>query len=304
MGEIKAQQELVRLDNGIELNTFCWNPQDSDKPPALLTHGTGFVAATFNPLARQLVSDFCVYAYDRRGHGLSGKPECDYQLVDFAEDCQLFCQKMGFQSVYGIGHSAGATDLLIAESWQPGLFSKLFVMEPTINDPTAKKLNGETAFAAIQGRIEQAKKRRAQFDSKQQVYALYKTKPLFQQWQDDILKAYIDYGFKALDDGSVSLQCDPGIEAEVLTDIFLTFSNAEPLGNKQKPFSQIKNVKCPIAVSHSEHSGPQFRELARRACLHFPWAKSVAFKGIGHCVPQEDPMALAQEVIRFWQTEQ
>jgi len=42
---------------------------DGDKPPALLLHGTGFCADVWDELARDLASNYAVYALDRRGHG-------------------------------------------------------------------------------------------------------------------------------------------------------------------------------------------------------------------------------------------
>jgi pimeloyl-ACP methyl ester carboxylesterase len=297
---LPAETAQVLLANGVNIHYYCWNPEDAAKPVALLMHGTGFVAATFNLLALQLTARFKVYAYDRRGHGLSDKVENAYQLRDFGEDCLHFCEALGLQDIYGIGHSAGATDLLIAESLQPGLFAKLFVMEPTINDPDVKIMPTENAPENLQARIDQARKRRSRFDTKQQVFELYKAKPLFERWQEPALLAYIDKGFVEAPDGGVILQCDPDTEAQILTDIFLTFSNADVGMVERRPFANLAKIKCDMAVSYSELSGPQFKQLARRTQRHFPKSKSVYFEGLGHCVPQEGPDQLAQEVLRFW----
>ena len=44
-------------------------------------------------------------------------------------------EALGLSDIYGIGHSAGATDLLLAAKLLPRRFSRLFVMEPTVMDP-------------------------------------------------------------------------------------------------------------------------------------------------------------------------
>ena len=54
-----------------------WGEDGSRKPPALLSHGTGFVAEVWDDIARELASDYTVYALDRRGHGDSHKPAAD-----------------------------------------------------------------------------------------------------------------------------------------------------------------------------------------------------------------------------------
>jgi hypothetical protein len=42
-----------------------WGEDGSGKPPALLLHGTGFVAEVWDEVARELASRYTVYALDR-----------------------------------------------------------------------------------------------------------------------------------------------------------------------------------------------------------------------------------------------
>ena len=67
--------------------------------------------------------DYTVYALDRRGHGDSHKPEADrYHFLDFAEDVCRVVEALDLTDIYGIGHSAGATDLLLAAKLMPARF--------------------------------------------------------------------------------------------------------------------------------------------------------------------------------------
>ena len=117
-----------------------WGEDGARKPPALLMHGTGFVAEVWDDVARELAADYAVYALDRRGHGDSHKPAADrYHFQDFAEDVCTVIEALGLSDIYGIGHSAGATDLLLAAKLCPDRFSRLFVMEPTVMDPRAAR---------------------------------------------------------------------------------------------------------------------------------------------------------------------
>ena len=113
-----------------------WGEDGSGKPPALLLHGTGFVAEVWDEVARELASRYTVYALDRRGHGDSHKPAADrYHFQDFAEDLCRVIEALDLSDIFGIGHSAGATDLLLAAKLLPKRFSRLFVMEPTVMGP-------------------------------------------------------------------------------------------------------------------------------------------------------------------------
>src|SRR3954454_1113567 len=110
----------------------------SGKPVALLLHGTGFVAEVWDEIATELAQRYTVYALDRRGHGDSHKPAADrYHFQDFAEDVCRVVEALELSDIYGIGHSAGATDLLLTAKLLPKRFSRLFVMEPTVMDPRA-----------------------------------------------------------------------------------------------------------------------------------------------------------------------
>ena len=72
---------------GARIALARWGEDGSRKPPALLLHGTGFVAEVWDDVARELASRYTVYALDRRGHGDSHKPAADrYHFQDFAED--------------------------------------------------------------------------------------------------------------------------------------------------------------------------------------------------------------------------
>ena len=111
-------------------------------------HGTGFVAEVWDDVARELASDYSVYALDRRGHGDSHKPAANrYHFQDFAEDVCTAIEALDLSNIYGIGHSAGATDLLLAAKLKPARFSRLFVMEPTVMDPRAAHAGGLSDFA-------------------------------------------------------------------------------------------------------------------------------------------------------------
>ena len=111
---------------------------ESGKPPALLLHGTGFVADVWDEVAHDLASTYTVYAFDRRGHGASHKPGACH-FLDYADDVRRVIDALELRNIYGIGHSAGATDLLLAAKLLPKCFTRLFVMEPTVMNPHAAR---------------------------------------------------------------------------------------------------------------------------------------------------------------------
>jgi len=180
------------------------------KPPALLLHGTGFVAEVWDDVACELAQDYTVYALDRRGHGDSHKPAADrYHFLDFAEDVCRVVETLDLTDIYGIGHSAGATDLLLAAKLLPSRFARLFVMEPTVMDPARRRPDGTGLSDFAKGAVQGVLRRQAEFDSAEAAFQRLRAAPAFAKWSETSLWAYIQYGFAQQDDAGCGCSAHP-----------------------------------------------------------------------------------------------
>lgn len=269
---------------------------ESGKPPALLVHGTGFVADVWDQVARELASTYTVYALDRRGHGASHKPGA-YHFLDYADDICRVVDALQLNGIYGIGHSAGATDLLLATKRLPGRFTRLFVMEPTVMDPRAARSGGlnDESLARVEGTL----RRRAEFDSADAVFERYRTAPAFADWTETSLRAYVRHGFVPLDDGRVRLHCTPDIESAILHPIYEAMEQVYVGDARGNPFGLLAEIDCPVRVTTAAKSGPIYWEMARRAVSLIPRVSTMVFEGAGHCVAQEVPAAVVAAVREF-----
>ncbi|WP_339038506.1 alpha/beta hydrolase [Bradyrhizobium symbiodeficiens] len=277
-----------------EIAMLQWG--ESGKPPALLVHGTGFVADVWEEVARELASNYTVYALDRRGHGASHKPGI-YHFLDYAEDVCRVIDALDLHDVYGIGHSAGATDLLLAAQLLPGRFTRLFVMEPTVMDPHAARAEGlnDESVARVEGTL----RRRAEFESADAVFERYRTAPAFADWTEASLRAYVRHGFAALDDGRVKLHCTPEIESAILRPIYEAMEQVYVGDSRGNPFTALAEIDCPVRVTTAARSGPIYKEMAARAVSLIPRVSTLVFEDAGHCVAQELPAAVVKAVREF-----
>jgi pimeloyl-ACP methyl ester carboxylesterase len=275
-----------------------WGDENSQKPPALLMHGTGFVAEVWDDVARELATDHTVYALDRRGHGDSHKPASDrYHFQDFAEDVCRAIEALGLSNIYGIGHSAGATDLLLAAKLMPARFLRLFVMEPTVMDPREARTGGLSEFAT--GAVQGVLRRQATFKSADAVFQRYRAAPAFADWTESSLRAYIAHGFAAQEDGSVRLRCTPELESAILRPIFEAMEQVYTGDIRGNPFAWLSEIACPVRVATAEKSWAIYKEMASRAVALIPSASQSTFEGIGHCVGQEAPDRLLTALRAF-----
>jgi len=277
-----------------EIAMLQWG--ESGKPPALLVHGTGFVADVWDEVARDLASTYTVYALDRRGHGASHKPGA-YHFLDYADDICRVVDALDLRDVYGIGHSAGATDLLLATKMRPGCFTRLFVMEPTVMDPRAARPGGlsDESLSRVQGAL----RRRAEFDSADTVFERYRAAPAFADWSEISLWAYVRHGFTTLDNGRVRLCCTPEIEAAILHPIYEAMQQVYVGDARGNPFAWLGEIQCPVTVTTAETSGPIYKEMASRAMALIPHARALVFEGAGHCVAQEAPALVVRAIREF-----
>jgi pimeloyl-ACP methyl ester carboxylesterase len=277
-----------------EIAMLQWG--ESGKPPALLVHGTGFVADVWGEVARELASAYTVYALDRRGHGASHKPGA-YHFLDFAEDVCRVIDALELRDIYGIGHSAGATDLLLAAKLRPERFVRLFVMEPTVMDPRAARSGGlsEESLSLVHGTL----RRRAEFDSADAVFERYRVAPTFADWTETSLRAYVRHGFVRLENGGVRLCCTPEIEAAMLRPIYEAMTQVYVGDARGNPFTGLAELDCPVRVATAAKSGPVYKVMAARAVSLIPQVSSMVFEGAGHCVAQEVPGRVVQAVREF-----
>ena len=273
---------------------------DDGKPPALLMHGTGFVAEVWDDVARDLASDYTVYALDRRGHGDSHKPAADrYHFQDFAEDVCAVIKALDLSDIYGIGHSAGATDLLLAAKLKPASFARLFVMEPTVMDPRAAQPDGTGLSDFAKGAVQGVLRRQAEFDSAQTTFLRYRAAPAFAKWTENSLRAYVKHGFAPQADGRVRLRCTPEIESAVLLPIFEAMEQVYTGDARGNPFAWLSEIECPVRIATAEHSWSMYKEMASRAAALLPAASRWTFDGVGHGVAQEAPARLLEALKAF-----
>lgn len=285
---------------GMRIALARWGEASSGKPPALLVHGTGFVGEVWDEVASVLASRYTVYALDRRGHGASHKPANDrYHFLDFASDVKVVVEALGLSDIFGIGHSAGATDLLLATKLLPGRFSRLFVMEPTIMDPRSERADAarlsDEAMSIVQG----VQRRQVEFESADVAYARFRAAPAFANWTERALWSYMRHGFDALPDGRVRLLCMPDIESAMLLPIFEAIEQVYAGDERGNPFKWLTEIDCPVRVSTAERSWPIYKEMASRAIGLIPIVSQWTFDGVGHCVGQEAPALLLHALEAF-----
>jgi pimeloyl-ACP methyl ester carboxylesterase len=207
-------------------------------------------------------------------------------------------EALDLSDIFGIGHSAGATDLMLAAKLLPHRFSRLFVMEPTVMDPrmgrTGLRLS-DKAMASVQGVL----RRQAEFENAAAAFRRFRAARAFADWSEGALWTYVRHGFEPQPDGRVQLCCRPEIEAAMLLPIFEAMEQVYTGDHRGNPFGWLSEIGCPVRIATAERSWPIYKEMAARAAALIPAASQWTFDGAGHCVAQEAPALVLQALQAF-----
>lgn len=259
-------------------------------PPALLHHATGFCKGTLALLAAELTPRYRVFVMDARGHGDSTAPPPQnaraYHWDEFAQDAAAVAAHLAAE--YGgaegrlalaLGHSFGGTALLRAAHLRPDLFGALVLADPVAPPPG---LHGASGNALAEG----ARRRRAQFASREEARARWAAKPFFQNCLPEALDLYALDGLRESAGGGVELKCAPETEAAV-------FENSTGLAVEQ----WVGEVQAPVLwLWAARQSFP--REYPAALAAKIPRGQ-FAEMAAGHLAPLETPQNILREVQKF-----
>jgi pimeloyl-ACP methyl ester carboxylesterase len=274
----------ARTADGVEIATY---ELGGDGPPLLFAHATGFHARVWLPLAARLRDRFRCISFDARGHGESGKaPDGNYDWNGLSLDAVAVIQELDLKQPRAVGHSCGGAVLLLAEEAAPGTFRSLYCYEPVVppmDEGSSFRLPSPNANPMAEG----ARRRREVFPSRAAAYANYHAKPPFSEFDPESVRAYVDWGFEDLPDGSVRLRCRGKDEARTYEMAFY-----------HEAFRRLHRVACPVTLAcggSQAHFGP---EAIGAMAVRLPRARTEIMSDLGHFGPLERPDEVAASILQ------
>lgn len=272
--------------NAVDIHYVRWGSDEA--PPLLAVHPTGFLSWTWAPVAERLAARWRVIANDQRGHGDSAKPDDGYDFETFARDLEGLIEALRLRDPVAIGHSSGATTLVVHAALYPGVLRALALVEPILplaGWPSAPP--GESRRTAHDMR-ELALRRRAVWESPEAMFASFRDRPPFETWTDEALRTYTERGLTVRPDGLFELKCPPAIEAKFYEAVA-----------RLDPIVYIERVTCPTLILWGAGSELAHENFVRRIDSAFPNATTRILDGTTHFAPMERPDVVASEVERF-----
>lgn len=268
--------DRVPSTDGVELQTYSYG---GDGPLLLICHATGFCGPVYEPLALALTERFQCLALDLRAHGRSTPPvDGHMRWSGMAADIgAVIAHYSPDEPVFAIGHSLGGGALVLAEHARPGSLRALWTFEPILF--TAPADGVERADPSIMS--DRARRRRARFSSRQEVYERYSSRPPLNLLDDRCLQNYIEHGFVNTADGDVELACKPEFEAR-------TFEQ-----HRNGAAEAVMEISTPTAVCIGESS--PVADSLRQLLDHQQKVEVINYPEVSHFGPLEMPEQLAAD---------
>ncbi len=277
---MNAERRFARVA-GLQFHYWDWG---GDGRPLVLMHATGFHGAVWAPIAEALLPEFRPIAPDARGHGDSDKPASGYAWERLGADLGGLLASLQLSNVVAVGHSSGAAAVVICAANRPGSIARAVLLDPTIHPRDTISHAAPPPNPLADG----ARRRRSHWDSREQAFAAYRSKPPFDSWREDVLRLYVEHGLRDLPDGGFDLKCPPWAEAQVYDHAMLS-----------PAFGLLPRVPGHTLVLYGEHSPMMSEGAAERIGATLPAATVEAMPGTGHFLPMERPGAVAARIRRF-----
>ncbi len=248
---------------------------EGDGPCMILLHATGFLPWLWHPIARRLAPRWKVIAPYFCDHRVSDPHEGGLDWLSVARDLVSFISSLGITDPAVVGHSMGATVAAIACGEQ-GLEARGLVLFEPIFLP--EDFYGARITVDQHPLASRSIRRRDSWGSEDELRAYLRSKPLFANWDGEMLDLYIEYGVKRLDAGGLVLACSPVREASLFMG-----------GMHYDPWPVLSRVTCPVLLLEGETSENRAFIDLKKAASTFPNGSYRMIEGAGHLIPQEKP---------------
>lgn len=268
-------RSTIQSTDGVEVAVYDFG---GGGPPLVLCHATGLCAGVWEPFAAHLADRYRCIALDFRGHGSTRTPdEVEMHWSGMADDLLAVVDAVADGGpVRAVGHSMGGAAIVLAAGARPGVIARGWAFEPIlVPRQVLSEVPGEKP-----GLAEGARRRRADFDSREDAVQRWGSKPPYSSIDRRCLEAYARHGLLDRPGGGVTLACRPHREAEVFEH------------HDSGAFELLDEIELPLAVAVSgDGEGPaRMAELASQA---HPWLHLERYPDLNHFGPLQAPERLA-----------
>lgn len=291
-GNLPARMDVIELPHPVDGEPAALHDLGGSGPALLLTHGNGLNAGMWRTALRTLSSHFHCFGLDFRGHGASRPRTANFsidrgrfvdEVLAAVTTIRAITSGAGAAGpIVAAGHSLGGATLLRTEEHHPGTFAGLWLFEPVVIPEGWEEMRAPSML------IEASRRRRMEFDSVEEAYGRFFSKPPFSRCQPEAVRAYVELGTYPLPDGRVRLSCAGETEARIYES------------NERKDMSLLRSMTCPVvvaagaAVAAGNDVPPRVAPLIVAGLGN---GRLEIMDGLTHFAPMEDGETVARSIV-------
>jgi len=260
-----------------------------------LAVANGFPPQTYAPLLQPFTSRYRLVCLPPRALWPDDQqpPDQPGSWRALADDLLAGMRQYNLTDVIAVGHSFGGIASLLAALDEPERFRALILLDPTILPPErvqVMKMAQETGQTEQIPLVQTARRRRRAFDSVDDAYAYFKTKPLFNGWPDETVRLYAESLTRPSANGNgVELAWTPEWEAHYYRSMYTEIWETLP---------RLRGL-LPTLVIRGGTTDTFVESAAERMKSLVPDAAYVDIPGHGHLFPQSAPEE-TRRVMETW----
>ena len=253
----------------------------------------GFPLQTYLPLLRCLAGYRAISLPPRALWGDQAAPTRLRSWRDAADDLLRGLERFDLRDIVAVGHSLGGVLSMLALIKAPERFRALVMLDPVLLPQDTLDMLAQARDA---GRINEmplvqgARRRRQNFDSREDAYSRFRQKPIFADWPAEALSLYVEHGLRASENGAgFELVWSPEWEAYYFSTVY------------QKVWHDLArlNALAPTLIIRAEYSNTFPEASFDKAQSLVPAAAFHEMSGQRHLFPQAAPTETAR-VISDW----
>jgi pimeloyl-ACP methyl ester carboxylesterase len=248
-------------------------------------HATGFLPWLWHPVIQELNFADAIWAPyicnyregDPHNGGLSWN--------DIARDLSSFCRACDINQPLMIGHSMGATVSIITAAAFDIKPRGMILIEPILLPEEFYELNIKVEDHPLASK---SIKRLNRWKNVDEATSYLHSRPLFSDWDKDVLDLYKNYGLEKMPEGDVQLACTPQSEAALFMG-----------GMSRNPWPLLSAIECPTLVIEGGKSPNIGLVDIQRAVSLLQRGKYAVVPEAGHLIPMQKPSEIAALINGF-----
>jgi pimeloyl-ACP methyl ester carboxylesterase len=278
----KKPKTLTQNIGDTDLSYLLYDGHDST---IILLHATGFLPWLWHPISRELSKSHSVIAPYFCDHRETDPEKGGLSWMTIAHDLAVFCKKLNIKKPLLVGHSMGATVLIMANAAFGLEASGLILIEPIFLPENLYNIKIRVEDHPLASK---SIKRKNHWKDEEDAMSYLNSRSLFKNWDTEMLELYIRFGMKQGDSGGLQLTCSPKREASMFMGAM-----------HYDPWPLLPKISCPTLVLEGEKSENRHYIDLKKISSLIPNSSYKPIAHAGHLIPMEKPKEIIAIINDF-----